>query len=196
MDGAKMEAAIRSFLEGIGQRFEGDDLQATPARVARAWCEDLLSGYRRDPSAELTWTPVEPGGGPVLLRRVWFASTCVHHLLPFFGFAHVAYAPDRRLAGLSKIGRVIDAHARRLQTQERLTAAIADTMTAALEARGVVVLLEAEHTCMTVRGVRKEQARMVTLSSAGIYRDDAVARGEILALLRDRQDGSVNPGKE
>jgi GTP cyclohydrolase I len=196
MDGAKMEAAIRSFLEGIGQRFEGDDLQATPARVARAWCEDLLSGYRRDPSAELTWTPVEPGGGPVLLRRVWFASTCVHHLLPFFGFAHVAYAPDRRLAGLSKIGRVIDAHARRLQTQERLTAAIADTMTAALEARGVVVLLEAEHTCMTVRGVRKEQGRMVTLSSAGIYRDDAVARGEILALLRDRQDGSVNPGKE
>lgn len=196
MDGPKMEAAIRSFLEGIGQRFEGDDLQATPARVARAWCEDLLSGYRRDPSAELTWTPVEPGGGPVLLRRVWFASTCVHHLLPFFGFAHVAYAPDRRLAGLSKIGRVIDAHARRLQTQERLTAAIADTMTAALEARGVVVLLEAEHTCMTVRGVRKEQARMVTLSSAGIYRDDAVARGEILALLRDRQDGSVNPGKE
>jgi GTP cyclohydrolase I len=196
MDGAKMETAIRSFLEGIGQRFEGDDLQATPARVARAWCEDLLSGYRRDPSAELTWTPVEPGGGPVLLRRVWFASTCVHHLLPFFGFAHVAYAPDRRLAGLSKIGRVIDAHARRLQTQERLTAAIADTMTAALEARGVVVLLEAEHTCMTVRGVRKEQARMVTLSSAGIYRDDAVARGEILALLRDRQDGSVNPGEE
>ena len=196
MDGAKMEAAIRSFLEGIGQRFEGDDLQATPARVARAWCEDLLLGYRRDPSAELTWTPVEPGGGPVLLRRVYFASTCVHHLLPFFGFAHVAYAPDRRLAGLSKIGRVIDAHARRLQTQERLTAAIADTMTAALEARGVVVLLEAEHTCMTVRGVRKEQGRMVTLSSAGIYRDDAVARGEILALLRDRQDGSVNPGKE
>ena len=191
-----MEAAIRSFLEGIGQRFEGDDLQATPARVARAWCEDLLSGYRRDPSAELPWTPSEPGGGPVLLRRVWFASTCVHHLLPFFGFAHVAYAPDRRLAGLSKIGRVIDAHARRLQTQERLTAAIADTMTAALEARGVVVLLEAEHTCMTVRGVRKEQARMVTLSSAGIYRDDAVARGEILALLRDRQDGSVHPGKE
>ena len=164
--------------------------------MARAWCEDLLSGYRRDPSAELTWTPVEPGGGPVLLRRVWFASTCVHHLLPFFGFAHVAYAPDRRLAGLSKIGRVIDAHARRLQTQERLTAAIADTMTAALEARGVVVLLEAEHTCMTVRGVRKEQGRMVTLSSAGIYRDDAVARGEILALLRDRQDGSVNSGKE
>ncbi len=223
MDGAKMEAAIRSFLEGIGQRFEGDDLQATPARVARAWCEDLLSGYRRDPSAELTWTPVEPGGGPVLLRRVWFASTCVHHLLPFFGFAHVAYAPGRRLAGLSKIGRVIDAHARRLQTQERLTAAIVDTMTTALQPQGTLVLLEAEHTCMTVRGVRKTEGRMqtlasagsyaedpaarreilglllgrmVTLSSAGIYRDDAVARGEILALLRDRQDGSVNPGKE
>lgn len=185
MDAPKMEAAIRSFLEAIGERYDGDDLEATPARVARAWREDLVSGYSRDPAAELTWSPVEPGGGPVLVRRLWFASTCVHHLLPFFGFAHVAYAPERRLAGLSKIGRVIDAHARRLQSQERLTAAVVDTMSEALEARGVVAVLEAEHTCMTLRGVRKEQGRMLTLASAGIYRDDREARKEILGLLLD-----------
>ena len=188
MDRSKMEAAVRLLLESIGQRFEGDDLEATPARVARAWCDDLVSGYAVDPVATLTWTPVEPGGGPVLVRRVRFASVCVHHLLPFFGFAHVAYAPDRRLAGLSKIGRVIDAHSRRLQTQERLTAAIVETMDAGLQTRGTIALLEAEHTCMTVRGVRKDQGRMVTLSSAGLYREDPAARNEIVGLLTGRAD--------
>ena len=196
MDRSKMEMAVRLLLEGIGQRFEGDDLEATPARVARAWCEDLVSGYDVDPLAELTWTPVEPGGGPVMVRRVRFASVCVHHLLPFFGFAHVAYAPARRLAGLSKIGRVIDAHARRLQSQERLTAAIVDTMDAALEPRGAIALLEAEHTCMTVRGVRKDQGRMVTMSSAGLYREDPAARNEILGLLLGRTDDSESSGRD
>ncbi len=185
-----MEAAVRLLLEGIGQRFEGDDLEATPGRVARAWCEDLVSGYDVDPLAEMTWTPVEPGGGPVMVRRVRFASVCAHHLLPFFGFAHVAYAPARRLAGLSKIGRVIDAHARRLQSQERLTAAIVDTMDAVLEPCGTIALLEAEHTCMTVRGVRKDQGRMVSMASVGLYREDPASRTEILLLLTGRTDDS------
>ncbi len=188
MDQSKLESAVRLFLEGIGQRFEGDDLEATPGRVARAWCDDLVSGYDVDAVAELTWAPVQPGGGPVMVRRLRFASVCVHHLLPFFGFAHVAYAPGRRLAGLSKIGRVIDAHARRLQTQERLTAAIVDTMTTALQPQGTLVLLEAEHTCMTVRGVRKTEGRMQTLASAGSYAEDPAARGEILGLLLGRTD--------
>jgi GTP cyclohydrolase I len=190
MDRSKMEAAVRLLLEGIGQRFAGDDLEATPARVARAWCDDLVAGYDLDPVAALTWTPVEPGGGPVLVRRVRFASVCVHHLLPFFGFAHVAYAPARRLAGLSKIGRAIDAHARRLQTQERLTAAIVETMDTALETRGTIAVLEAEHTCMTVRGVRKDQGRMVTMSSTGLYREDPASRTEILLFLTGRTDDS------
>ncbi len=196
MDRSKMETAVRLLLEGIGQRFEGDDLEATPARVARAWCEDLVAGYDVDPVAELTWTPVESGGGPVMVRRVRFASVCAHHLLPFFGFAHVAYAPARRLAGLSKIGRVIDAHARRLQSQERLTAAIVETLDAALESVGTFALLEAEHTCMTVRGVRKDQGRMVTMSSAGLYREDPAARNEILGLLLGRTDDSESSGQD
>ena len=196
MDRVKMETAVRLFLEGLGQRFDGDGLEATPDRVARAWCDDLVSGYDVEPVAELTWTPVEPGSGPVVVRRVRFASVCVHHLLPFFGFAHVAYAPARRLAGLSKIGRVIDAHARRLQTQERLTAAIVDTMDSALEPRGTIALLEAEHTCMTIRGVRKDQGRMVTLSSAGLYREDPAARNEILALLQGRTNDSASPRQD
>lgn len=196
MDRSKMETAVRLFLEGMGRRPDGDDLEATPARVARAWCDDLVSGYDVEPVAELTWTPVEAGGGPVVVRRVRFASVCVHHLLPFFGFAHVAYAPDRRLAGLSKISRVIDAHARRLQTQERLTAAIVDTMHMALAPHGAIALLEAEHTCMTVRGVRKDQGRMVTLSSVGLYREDPAARNEILGLLQGRTDGSESPRQD
>jgi GTP cyclohydrolase I len=183
MDVARMEAAIRAFLEGLGERFEGDDLERTPARVARAWSEDLVGGYAVDPAAGLTWTPVKPGAGPVVVRDVRFTSVCVHHLLPFFGYASVAYLPGDRQAGLSKIGRVVDAHARRLQTQERLTAAIVGTLEEALAPRGVIALLRAEHTCMTCRGVRKEESRMVTMTSSGVYRDDPAARREILHLF-------------
>ncbi len=186
MDREKMEQGIRTFLEGLGQRFEGDDLPATPERVARAWNEDLLSGYGVDPEAEITWTPVSPGGGPVLVRRISFASMCVHHLLPFFGFACVAYLPDRRQAGLSKIGRVIEAHSRRLQTQEHLGEVIVNTLHRSLEPRGVLTVLEAEHTCMTLRGVRKEQSRMLTTAASGIYESDAEARAEILQWLNTR----------
>lgn len=194
MDVAKMEAAIREFLDGLGERFEGDDLERTPARVARAWSEDLVGGYALDPAADLTWTPVEAGAGPVVVRGVRFTSICVHHLLPFFGRADVAYLPGARLAGLSKIGRVVDAHARRLQTQERLTAAIVETLRAALDPRGVLAVLEAEHTCMTCRGVRKEQSRMVTMASFGIYADDRAARGEILDLFGERSGEAAGTG--
>jgi GTP cyclohydrolase I len=183
MDRERMERGIRTFLEGLGQRFPGDDLDATPARVARAWCEDLVSGYARNEEQELTWAPTEPGGGPVLVRGIRFASICVHHLLPFFGLASVAYLPSTRLAGLSKIGRVVDLHARRLQTQERLTRAIVTTLERGLEPRGALVVLSAEHTCMTLRGVRKEESRMVTRASCGVYETDAAARDEALALF-------------
>jgi GTP cyclohydrolase I len=183
MDQKKMEAGIRLFLEGLGQRFAGDDLESTPERVARAWIEDLGAGYAVDPVAELTWTEVEEGTGPVLVRGISVASTCVHHLLPFFGRADVAYLPGRRLAGLSKLGRVVDACARRLQTQERLTRQIVHALDAGLEPRGVLVRVEAEHTCMTLRGVRKEASRFVTLAAAGVYERDLAARGEVLALV-------------
>ena len=193
MDRDKMQAGIQEFLDGLGERFKGDDLDRTPARVARAWCEDLVSGYGRDALAELTWSAVDPGVGPVVVRRIRFASVCVHHLLPFFGFVDVDYLPDRRLAGLSKIGRVVDVHTRRLQTQERLGAEIVATLARGLEPRGVMARLAAEHTCMTLRGVRKEDSLMATLASSGIYDTDAEARREILELMRG---GAGTPAPE
>ena len=183
MDATKMEAGIRLFLEGLGERFAGDDLEKTPGRVARAWIDDLVSGYAVDPVAELTWVAAPDRCGPVLAKDIRFASVCVHHLLPFAGLAHVAYLPAARLAGLSKLGRVVDAHARRLQIQEHLTGRIAATLESALAPRAVLVVLDAEHTCMTLRGVRKEGSRLVTYAATGLWTDDAVARGEILDML-------------
>lgn len=183
MDPSKMEEGIRRFLEGIGERFAGDDLDKTPARVARAWADDLVSGYGTDPAAELSWTAAPPGTGLVAVRDIRFASVCVHHLLPFTGSAHVAYLPQARLAGLSKLGRVVDALSRRLQIQERLTVQIADAISAVLEPEGVVVVLEAEHACMTLRGVRKEGSRLTTVAARGVFREDREARREVLGVL-------------
>lgn len=189
MDRPRLEDAVRAMLDAVGRRFEGDDLERTPARVAKAWSEDLLRGYSLDPDAELTWTDSDLPPTLVAVRDLRFASMCVHHLLPFFGVAHVAYLPDKRLAGLSKLGRVVEAHARRLQIQERLTAEIAATLTRALEPRGAVVVLEAEHTCMTLRGARKEGSRLVTVTATGIYERDATARREVLDVLRAGTSG-------
>jgi len=185
MDREKMAEAIRSFLEGVERPIESEDLEKTPQRVADAWADDLVSGYAVDAEAELTWTEAPEGCGPVMVRRIEFSSVCVHHLLPFFGRAYVAYIPDRRLAGLSKIGRVVDAHARRLQTQERLTVAVVETLERVLEPRGVLALLDAQHTCMTLRGVRKESSRMTTLVGRGVYDREPETRREIVSLLRD-----------
>lgn len=189
MDRRKMTEGIRLFLDGLGERFPGDDLDATPERVARAWQDDLVSGYAIDPEAELTWTEFEGAEGLVVVRDIRFASLCIHHLLPFAGFAHLAYLPGRRLAGLSKLGRVVDAHARRLQIQERLTARIVDTIHRALQPRGVLAVLEAEHTCMTLRGVRKEGSRLLTIAASGIFDADGTARREALGLLLPGRGG-------
>jgi GTP cyclohydrolase I len=183
MDRSKMEQGIRTFLEGMGVDTEREDMARTPERVARAWSGEIVSGYSIDPDEVLTFSPIEPGSGPVLVRGISFASVCQHHLLPFFGVAHVAYVPHRRLAGLSKIGRVIDAHARRLQTQEELTRAVVATLQHKLEPVGAIALLEAEHTCMTLRGVRKETSRMLTIAAAGIFDSDPGERSQILQLL-------------
>jgi GTP cyclohydrolase I len=188
MDRERMADGIRRFLDGLGHGFDGDDQARTPARVARAWTDELVAGYARDPDGELSWMPAPPEAGVVIVRGISFASMCVHHLLPFFGEAHVAYLPGERLAGLSKLGRVVDAHARRLQTQEHLTADIAKTLERVLVPRGVIVMLDARHTCMTLRGVRKEQSRMVTSVATGLYDRDAAARAELVSLM-SRQGG-------
>jgi GTP cyclohydrolase I len=189
MDAAKMEAGVRLFLEGIGERFPGDDLDNTPARVAKAWIDDLVSGYAVDPGAELTSVAAPELCGPVLAKDIRFSSVCVHHLLPFAGVAHVAYLPAERLAGLSKLGRVVDAHARRLQIQEHLTGSIVATLTRALAPRAALVVLDAEHTCMTLRGVRKEGSHVITYAATGLWADDAAARREILDLLAPGRSG-------
>lgn len=183
MDATKMEAGIRLFLEGLDEHFPGDDLDKTPRRVAEAWIDDLVSGYQTDPLAELTFVPAPAVCGPVLAKDIRFASVCVHHLLPFAGMAHVAYLPADRLAGLSKLGRVVDALSRRLQIQEHLTGSIAATLESALAPRAVLVVLDAEHTCMTLRGVRKEGSRLLTYAATGEWAQDVAARGEILDLL-------------
>lgn len=192
MDGAKMEAGIRLFLEGLEVGSAGGEIARTPSRVARAWMEDLAAGYGRDPDAELTWTAAPPDCGPVVLRDVGFTSICIHHLLPFSGHAQIAYLPAERLAGLSKLGRVVDIHARRLQIQEHLTAAIADTLDRALRPRAALVALEAEHTCMTLRGVRKTGSRLLTWAARGVWSADPMARREILDRLLPGGAGTVS----
>jgi GTP cyclohydrolase I len=186
MDQRKMAEAVRLFLEGLTEGAIVDELERTPERVARAWAEELASGYAVDPTGELTWIPAPSNAGPVVVRNISVASVCVHHLLPFFGFAHVAYLPEARQAGLSKLGRVVDAHARRLQTQEHLTRAIVETVDGVLEPRGAAVVVEAQHTCMTLRGVRKEQSTMLTVATCGVYDTDPEARRQVLALLSRR----------
>ena len=183
MNQSRMEEGIRIFIDAIGERFDGDDLDRTPRRVAQAWHDDMLSGYATDPDAQMTWSEAPLDPGTVLVREIEFSSVCVHHLLPFVGRAHVAYLPDRRLAGLSKIGRIVEVHARRLQIQERLTSQILGSLTRTLEPRGVLVMLDAEHTCMTLRGARKKGSRLVTLASSGVLRDDPAARAEVMAML-------------
>lgn len=188
MDRTKMEEGVRLFVRAVGERFPGDDLEATPDRVARAWFEDLLSGYHAEPDEEMSWTEAPEVSGPILLQNVRFSSVCVHHLLPFVGQAHVVYLPDGRLAGLSKIGRVVEIHSRRLQIQERLTSEILGTMERTLRPRGALILLEAEHTCMTLRGVRKQGSRLVTLAASGLYKTDPSARREVIHLLAPGRD--------
>jgi len=192
MDPKKMEEGVRLFLEGLGERFAGDELEKTPARVARAWADDLVSGYAVDPAAELSWVPVGAGSGPVVVKDIRFSSVCVHHLLPFSGRAHVAYLPGARLAGLSKLGRVVDALSRRLQIQELLTDRIASAIETGLAPRAVLVVLDAEHTCMTLRGVRKEGSHLVTSAAKGLWLSDDAARREILDLMGLTRRGVID----
>jgi GTP cyclohydrolase I len=188
MNQDRIAEAVRMFLEAVEEPLSAEDTERTPARVARAWAEELLSGYAQDPSALLTWSKAE-SEGLVHVGNIRFASTCIHHLLPFSGFAHVVYRPHHRLVGLSKIGRLVEAHARRLQVQERLTRQIVDTFQTTLEPHGVLVVLEAEHTCMTLRGSRKEGSRMTTVEGSGIFASPGVERTEALELIHTARRG-------
>lgn len=174
---------MRAFLEGIGRARLGDEFESTVARVTETWCDELLRGYAEEPAAILTPIPIRPGRGWVVARDLPFASLCVHHLLPFFGRAHIVFLPGRSLVGLSKLARLVDCFSRRLQMQEALTRQVLEALTRHLRPRGAAVLLEAEHLCMSVRGVRSQGSRVLTAAFSGSLERGAGQREAVLRLL-------------
>ena len=186
VDLARVERGVRELLLGLGQDPDAEGLQETPARVARAFRE-LTAGDGEDAGEYLAraFSQEQSGDDLVMLRGIRFVSLCEHHLLPFTGVAHVAYLPSHgRVTGLSKLARTVDVFARRLQMQERLTAQVADALVEHLDPRGVAVVVESEHSCLRLRGARKEDASMVTTAFRGSLQDDRVLRAEVLGLMR------------
>jgi GTP cyclohydrolase I len=182
-DFKKIEKAVRMILEAVGEDPDREGLKETPHRVARMY-DEVFAGLKMDPKDALKVFKDEGHEEMVLLKDIPFFSMCEHHLLPFAGHAHVCYIPSRHhLSGISKLARVVDILARRPQVQERLTGQIADTLVQHLKAQGVLVVLEAEHYCMTMRGVRKAGSRMVTSAVRGSLATNDISRKEALALI-------------
>jgi GTP cyclohydrolase I len=187
VDPGRVEAAVKELLEAIGEDPSRDGLTNTPARVASMY-QELFSGLDDDPGRHLTVTFAAEHDEMVMVRDIPFASLCEHHLVPFIGRAHVAYIPadDGRITGLSKLARLVDGFARRLQVQERMTTQIADAIEAALDPRGVLVVVEAEHLCMSMRGVKKPGTLTVTSAVRGLFRKDAATRAEAMQFVHGR----------
>lgn len=182
MDLDRIEKAVREILTAIGEDPDRDGLRQTPKRVARMYRE-LFSGLKEDPAEHLATSFTETYDEIVVLRDIPFNSTCEHHLMPFDGKAHLAYLPDGQIVGISKLARVVDSFAHRPQVQERLTSQIADLLMEKLQAKGVAVVIEATHTCMTCRGIKKAGSVMVTSAVRGRCKSDARTRGEVMILL-------------
>jgi GTP cyclohydrolase I len=181
-DHARIEAAVREILAAVGEDPNREGLLQTPARVARMY-EEIFSGLREDPRQHLQKFFAEKYDEVVLVRDISYNSTCEHHLLPFTGKAHIGYLPDGKVIGLSKLARVVEIVAHRPQVQERLTETIANLLESELDAKGVAVVIEATHTCMTVRGVRKPGSLCVTSAMKGIFRSSLSSRSEIMTLI-------------
>ena len=181
------EAAVRTLLRWAGDNPDREGLAGTPERVVRSY-EEFYAGYQIDPVAVLERTFEETDGYDeiVLLRDIRLESYCEHHMVPIVGVAHVAYLPNRRVVGISKLARVVEAFGKRLQIQEKLTAQIANTINEVLQPRGVAVVIEAEHQCMTTRGIHKSGVAMVTSRMLGAFRDNPETRRELMAMLGRR----------
>jgi GTP cyclohydrolase I len=186
-DKPAIEQAVRALLRAVGEDPEREGLQQTPHRVAEM-LQEILGGIQEDPSTLLDVTYDENHEEMVVLRDIPFYSICEHHLLPFSGIAHVAYIPHGRIVGISKLARVVDCLAKRLQVQERLTSQIADLIDERLKPRGVAVVVKAEHLCMTMRGIRKPGSKVVTSATRGAFRGRQATRMEFLALLNGGGD--------
>jgi GTP cyclohydrolase IA len=184
VDKKRIEKAVREILIAVGEDVSRQDIKDTPRRVADMY-EEILSGMKSRPEKELEVVFEKEHDEIVLLKGIPLYSICEHHLLPFIGKAHVAYLPaDNRVTGLSKIARVVDLFSRRLQVQERLTTDIADTIMRKLKPKGVLVVIEAEHLCMSMRGVRKPGVLTITSAVRGVFRKNEKTRSEALALIR------------
>ncbi len=184
-DASRIEAAVRELLLGIGEDPDRDGLKNTPSRVARSYAE-IFGGLHREPAEVLTTTFDLGHEELVLVRDIEVYSVCEHHLLPFFGVAHVGYLPGfaGKITGLSKIARVVDLFAKRPQVQERLTTQIADALESMLDPAGVIVILECEHLCMSMRGIKKTNAKTITSTARGALKEEP-ARAEALRLIRN-----------
>ncbi|EME70402.1 GTP cyclohydrolase I [Paramagnetospirillum caucaseum] len=187
------EEAVRTLLRWAGDDPDREGLVGTPDRVVRAY-EEFFSGYDQDPTEILHRTFEETDGYDemVLLRDIRLESHCEHHVVPIIGKAHVAYLPNRRVVGISKLARVVEIYSRRLQIQEKLTAQIANTINDVLQPKGVAVVIEAAHQCMTTRGIHKPGVTMVTSRMLGAFRDDAATRREFMALIHNQHSGGLS----
>lgn len=182
IDGEKIERAVTLLLEGIGEDASREGLAETPSRIARMY-EEIFAGIGQTPEEYLSKTFSVEESGMVLEKDIVFYSTCEHHLLPFYGKAHIAYLPAGKVVGLSKLARAVEVYARRPQLQERLTVQIADALMEYLQPRGVLVLVEAEHMCMTMRGVKKPGAQTVTLATRGAFSEDKLLQEEFWRMM-------------
>ena len=182
VDIKRIEKAVKEILSAVCEDAEREGLKGTPGRVANMYAE-LLSGMREDPNQHLGSVFTEDYDEIVLLRNIPFYSICEHHLMPFIGSAHVGYLPSGMVLGVSKLARIVDCFARRLQVQERLTNQIADFMMDNLRPKGVAVVLEASHSCMTIRGIKKPGSLMVTSALRGLFKRDPRSRSEVMDLM-------------
>ena len=186
MDKKKIVKAVKLFLEGIGEDLEREGIKDTPKRVAEM-CEEIFAGIGMDAGNQIKVLKSEDHDEIVLLKDIPFFSVCEHHLLPFIGKAHVAYVPNgSRVTGLSKLARVVEVEAKKLQVQERLTTAIAEALMKALRPKGVMVIIEAEHLCMAMRGIKKTGSIALTSVVRGIFRKNPATRAEAMSLIKGR----------
>ena len=182
VDKQKIEQAVRLLLEGIGEDTEREGLKETPARIARMY-EELMAGMDEDAAVHLSKTFTSHNTGIVLEKDITFYSMCEHHMLPFYGKAHVAYIPDGKVVGLSKLARTVEVFARRLQLQEQLTDQIADALMDELGVKGAMVMVQAEHMCMTMRGIKKPGSQTVTIARRGVFETDPVLEERFFRML-------------
>lgn len=183
VDKLRIQDAVREIITAIGENPERDGLRDTPRRIADMY-EEIFAGLRTDPYKFLEVTFDEAYSEMVVLKDIPFYSMCEHHFAPFHGVAHVAYIPQGRVVGLSKLARVVDTFARRPQVQERLTAQVVDTIMEGLQPKGAAVVIQAEHLCLTMRGIKKAGAKMVTSAVRGIFKDNPATRAEFQSILR------------